>query len=79
MDGGSEGSEISNKIDRLTAGGHFGSEADANDDDDEDDDEAPAASPASTLYTWRSEEMTACSAACLGGKRVYCNAVYGVY
>lgn len=78
MDGGSE---ISNKIDRLTPGGGFHAEdgtGDA-DDDDEEDDAAPASSPAKAQYKWRSEEMTACSASCLGGKNVFTATMFMVF
>ena len=81
MDGGGGGSEISNKIDRLTPGGGFSSETDGTDDDnDEEEDDVPAPAPASKAqYTWRSEEMTACSASCLGGKNVFTATLFMVF
>jgi hypothetical protein len=80
MDGGGAGkSEISNKIDRLTpAGGFPDSEDGAGDEDDDDDEDVPAAgaSDSKDQYRWRSEEMTACSASCLGGKNVFTSTVF---
>lgn len=82
MDGGSE---ISNKIDRLTpgltAGGSFHSEDGTGDaDDDDEDNAAPAASTDPKVqYIWRSEEMTACSASCLGGKNVFTATTFMVF
>lgn len=63
------GSEISNKIDRLAPG------VPSDDPDDEDGEEDDPGSRVGVQYTWRSGGMTACSASCLGGKRVYC--LYG--
>lgn len=56
--------EISNKIDRLTPGVRTESQ-DLDEDEEEEEEDDARFEPG---YTWRSGEMTACSASCLGGK-----------
>ena len=40
--------------------------------------EDPATGADTEQYAWRAEEMTACSAPCLGGKRVCCQGLFMV-
>lgn len=59
-------------------GGFPDAEDGTDDDDDEKDEDDPAASASDSKdqYKWRSEEMTACSASCLGGKNVFIATVF---
>ena len=80
---GSSSSEISNKIDRLTSGVHADDlplTEDGDEDEESDGEDGKTGRVAKVQYTWRSDEMTVCSAPCLGG-RVHCllsRHVYGV-